>query len=247
MDAPNSVIGDVAATLSAQGVDLAALGLSWARAMPLVTLVPALGLRALPAPARMVMGLAFAACILPAIQATGIITGVPWAFALAGELVRGLPVAVGTAVPLYAATMAGGVVDVLRGSQTTVSSPATMDSQTTPMGVPMSLLACAVFLSTGGPARAVKALALHPMDGHPLVHAVQDISGGITLSVVLAAPIVAASVIIEVATSLIARAASPAQVHALLAPIRAMGILGALAIAFERIAAVLTHAIERTP
>jgi len=193
------------------------------------------------------MGLAFAVCIFPAMQAKGAVAGLPWSFALVGELVRGLPVAVSAAVPLYAATMAGGVVDVLRGSQATVSSPTTMDSQTTPMGIPMSLLACAVFMSTGGPARAVKALALHPMDGHPLIDAVQDISGGITLSVILAAPIVAASVIIEVATSLIARAASPAQVHALLAPLRAMGILGALAIAFERISTVLTHVIERTP
>jgi type III secretory pathway component EscT len=245
-----SIIGSVTEALSAQGVDLTAVGMAWARAMPTVTLVPAFGLRALPAPAlpapaRMVMGLAFAACIFPAMPPPDPSSSF-WVLMLLNEVVRGLPVAIATAVPLWAATMAGGVVDTLRGSQATASAP-TVEGQVTPMGVPLSLLACGIFLRTGGPSRLVRALALHPVGTHPVVALAQDIANGVTLSVGLAAPLVAASIVVEVATSLIARAASPAQVHALLAPLRAMGILATLAIVLERLAGMLTRVIEDVP
>jgi len=239
-----SIISSVTQALSVQGVDLAAVGMAWARAMPTVTLVPAFGLRALPAPARMVMGLAFAACIFPAMQPDP--SSSFWVLTLLNEVVRGLPLAIATAVPLWAATMAGGVVDTLRGSQATVSAP-TVEGSVTPLGVPLSLLACGIFLRTGGPSRLVRALALHPVGTHPIVALAQDIANGVTLSVGLAAPLVAASIVVEVATSLVARAASPAQVHALLAPLRAMGILATLAIVLERLAGMLTRVIEDVP
>jgi type III secretory pathway component EscT len=242
---PLPIIHSLVEELSAQGVDLAAVGMAWARAMPMVTLVPAFGLRALPAPARMVMGLAFAACIFPAMQ-PGDPASTFWAMGLLVEALKGLPVAIATAVPLWAATMAGGIVDSLRGSQATASAP-TVEGQTTPMGVPMSLLACGIFLRTGGPARLVLSLALHPAGIHPVAAIAQDIANGITLAVGLAAPLVAASVVVEIATSLIARAASPAQVHALLAPLRAMAILATLAVALDRMAAMLTRALDNVP
>ncbi len=239
-----SIVSSVTQALSAQGVDLTAVGMAWARTMPTVTLVPAFGLRALPAPARMVMGLAFAACIFPAMHPDP--SSSVWVLTLLNEVVRGLPLAIATAVPLWAATMAGGVVDTLRGSQATVSAP-TVEGSVTPLGVPLSLLACGIFLRTGGPSRLVRALALHPVGTHPIVALAQDIANGVTLSVGLAAPLVAASIVVEVATSLIARAASPAQVHALLAPLRAMGILATLAIVLERLAGMLTRVIEDVP
>ncbi len=237
-----STLREVVDALSLSGVDVAALGLAWARALPTVTLVPAFGLRALPAPARMVTALALAGCIFPAMPPTPLSS--PWMLALVMEVARGIPVAVAAAVPLWAATMAGGVVDTLRGSQATASVP-TVEGQTTTLGVPLSLLACAIFLGTGGPARIVRALAFHP--SHPVVAIAQDIAGGITFAVALAVPLVVASVVIEIATSLIARAASPAQVHALLAPLRAMGILAALAIVFERMATMLAWALRDVP
>jgi hypothetical protein len=46
---------------------------------------------------------------------------------------------------------------------------------------------------------------------------------------------------------LVARAASPAQIHALLAPLRALGVLGVMAIVLERMAAAMTAAIVRVP
>ncbi|HEY5242203.1 MAG TPA: hypothetical protein VIJ22_12080, partial [Polyangiaceae bacterium] len=73
-----SVVGTVAEAFARSGVDLGALGLAWARAIPTVTLVPAFGLRALPAPGRSVMALAFAACIFPALVPVVTTSSQPW-------------------------------------------------------------------------------------------------------------------------------------------------------------------------
>ncbi|HEY8087539.1 MAG TPA: flagellar biosynthetic protein FliR [Polyangiaceae bacterium] len=241
-----SVIETVAEAFAHSGVDLAAFGLAWARAMPTVTIVPAFGLRALPTPARAVMGLAFAACIFPALAPAVVSSGEPWVVQAAVQVVRGLPVAVAAAVPLWAATMAGGVADALRGSRETPSVP-TVEGQATPLGVPLSLLASAIFLATGGPARVVRALALAPLPVHPLLAAADDIVGGIALAVALGGPLLAAAVVIEVAAALVARAAAPAQVHALLAPLRALGTLAVMAVVLERVATALARAVEATP
>lgn len=243
------VVGTVAEALRQSGVDLSALGalgLSWARAMPAVTLVPAFGLRALPAPGRGVMALAFAALIFPALGPVARDASEPWPWLALVEVARGLPVALAAAVPLWAATMAGGVADALRGSQETPSVP-TVEGRATPLGVPLSLLASTIFLATGGPARVVKALALHPVGAHPLLAAADDLVGGITLAVALGGPLLAAAVVIEVAAALVARAAAPAQVHALLAPLRALGTLAVMAMVLERLATALARAVVAAP
>ena len=241
-----SLVATVAELLARSGVDLAALGLAWARAAPSVALVPAFGLRALPAPARIIMGLALAASIFPALAPVASSASLPWPILLLAEMARGLPVALAAAVPLWAATMAGGVVDALRGSQETLTAP-TVEGRATPLGVPLSLLACAIFLATGGPARVASALAMRPLAGHPLLAAAEDIVGGIGLAVALGGPLLAAAVVIEIAGALVARAASPAQVHALLAPIRAIGTLAVVAIVFERLATALARAVQSAP
>jgi flagellar biosynthesis protein FliR len=241
-----SVVATLADAFARSGVDLGALGLAWARVTPAVTLVPAFGLRALPVPARGVMALAFAACIFPALAPVAKSSTQPWAVLALAEVARGLPVAIAAAVPLWAATMAGGVADALRGSQETPSVP-TVEGKATPLGVPLSLLASAVFLATGGPARAVKALALRPTGPHPVLAAADDLLRGIALAVSLGAPLLAAAVVIEVAAALIARSASPAQVHALLAPLRALGTLAVMAVVLERVATALAWAVANAP
>lgn len=231
--------------LAGLGVDLGPLGLAWARAAPAVTIVPAFGLRALPAPARVLLGVTMAGCIFPALAADARPgTGTPWALLALGEAARGLPVAIAAAVPLWAATMAGGVADALRGSQETVSAP-TVEGRPTPLGVPLSILACAIFLVGGGPARVAGALALRPAGPSPVAAAAADLLGGITLALALAAPLLAASVVIEVAAALIARAAAPAQVHALLAPLRAVALLAVMAAVLERMMSWLGVGLSR--
>jgi type III secretory pathway component EscT len=241
-----SIIGTVTGALESSGVDLAALGLAWARAMPSVVLVPALGLRALPAPARAVMGLAFAASMFPALVPVASSAAQPWPVLALVEAGRGLPVALAAAVPLWAATMAGGLADALRGSQETLNAP-TVEGRATPLGVPFSLLACAIFLATGGPARVVGALALRAPPTHPLLAAADDVVGGIQIAVAIGGPLLAAAVVVEIAAALIARAASPAQVHALLAPLRALGTIAVLAVVFERLATALAKVVQAAP
>lgn len=236
-----SLIGEVAGSLDAAGVDLGALGLAWAKAMPVVTLVPAFGLRALPNAARAVLGLALAACIFPALIPLAH-RDVPWAVAAVEQILSGLPIAISAAVPLWAATMAGGLVDNLRGAQD-AGNIAIVEGRATPLGVPLSILASSIFLSTGGPAHVASALA-QPVGDHILERVAHDLAGGIAIAVAIGGPLLAAALVLEVAAALIARAASPAQVHALLAPLRALGLLAVIAIVLDRIAAMIAITVR---
>ncbi len=241
-----SLISTLVDAFARSGVDLARLGLAWARAAPSVAIVPAFGLRALPAAARGVLGLALAAAVFPALpEIVG--SAEPWPLLALRETALGLPVAVAAAVPLWAATTAGGVADALRGGAPSAVSSPTVEAGATLLGVPLSLLASALFLATGGPSRVALALALRASAGHPVLAAVQDLAAGITLAVALGGPLLAASIVIEVSGALVARAASPAQIHLLLAPLRALCLLGMMAVVFERMAGVLALAVGRAP
>jgi flagellar biosynthetic protein FliR len=242
------LLGTVVDAFEASGVNLSRMGLAWARVSPTVAVVPAFGLRALPTGARAVIGLALAAVIFPAVGPAHIDGVGSWPLLALREVMLGLPVALAAAVPLWAATMAGGVADALRNANQTLDM-ATVEEPATPLGVPLSLLACAIFLATGGPARVAIALA-SPGAGigaHPLLAASNDVVAGITLAVAIGGPLLAAAVVVEVAGALVARAASPAQIHLLLAPLRAMALLGVMAIVLERVSAVLAIAVERAP
>ncbi len=239
-----SLLATTIANLASAGVDVAGLGLAWARVMPTVAIVPAFGLRALPPPARAVMALAFAATVLPAAVPQATTPSHPWVLLLAAELARGLPVALAAAIPLWAATMAGGVADVLRGSPQETQGLPTMEGRATTLGIPLSLLACVFFLAGGGPARAVTALAFDAPPAQPALAVASNLVSGITLAMALAAPLLAASIVVEITAALVARAAAPAQVHALLAPLRAIATLALFAIVFERVAGVLARAVR---
>ena len=236
----------LATLVGVSGQDLASLGLAWARAMPSVMLVPAFGLRALPRPAQALTGLGLAACIAPAIAPTHAVASAPWLVAALAEFLKGLPIALAAAVPLWAASMAGGVADALRTSEGTVAAP-TVEGRATPLGVPLSLLACAMFLGSGGPARIARALAFRPVGPHPLQVAVSDLVGGIGLAVAIGGPLLAAGVVADAAAALVARAASPAQVHALLAPLKALAMLAVMGLVLDRLAGVLASAVQAAP
>ncbi len=243
----------VAESFRDAGVDLAALGLAWARVTPTITLVPAFGLRALPAAARGVLAVTLALCIYPALGpamgpsvATAHAAGAAWPVLLVGEVLAGLPVAIATATVLWAATMIGGMLDNLRGAQDSVEVPI-IEGRTTPMSVPFALLAAIIFLSTGGPARVAHALAITPIPDHPILAAANDLTASIALAVSIGAPLLVASLVIEVTAAVIARASSPAQIHALLAPLRTMGLLVVCGIVFDRIAQLMAIAVRSTP
>ena len=228
------------------GIDLGALGLAWARVTPAVTLIPAFGLRALPAAARGVMALTLALCIYPAVQPIHVELAVPWPLLLVSEVMRGLPVAIATASVLWAATMVGGMLDNLRGAQDSVQVPV-IEGRTTPMSVPFALLAGIIFLSTGGPSRVAHALAIAPIPDHPILAAANDLTAAVALAVSIGAPLLAASLVIEVTAAVIARASAPAQIHALLAPLRTMGLLVVCGVVLDRIAQLMAIAVRSTP
>jgi flagellar biosynthesis protein FliR len=250
-----SLLSTVADALDRSGLDLAAVGLAWARAAPAVAIVPAFGLRALPTAARAVLALALAVTVFPALApihgpglGNGVESAAAWPLTALREMALGLPVAIAAAVPLWAATMAGGVADALRGSAARGSPLApTVEEGATPLGVPLSILASSLFLASGGPSRVALALAIPTPEGHPVLAAVEDLTSGITLAVAVAGPLLAASVVVEVAGALVARAAAPAQLHLLLAPLRALGLLVTLALSLERMAIVLASAVDRAP
>ena len=241
-----AILDDALAALGPSNVDLGSLGLAWARAMPSVMLVPAFGLRALPRPAQALLGLCMAACIAPVLAPSAPLGSNHWVAQAVVEVMRGIPIALAAAIPLWAATTAGGVADALRASQDTLDAP-TVEGRATPLGVPLSLLCCAIFLATGGPARIAQALAFHPVSPHPLLAAAADLVDGIGLAVAVGGPLLAAGAVVDIAAALIARAAAPAQVHTLLAPLRALAMLAVMGVVFDRLAVVLARAVQAAP
>jgi type III secretory pathway component EscT len=212
-----------------------------------VTIVPAFGLKAVPTPVRPAMGLALAASFFPAVVAEAHApTTSSWLVAAMGEVLRGLPVAVAAAVPLWAATIAGGLADALRGASEMVDAP-TVEGRAPPLGVLLSLFACATFLSTGGPATVARLLADAgaARDGVSAVGATADvIVSGIALALALGGPLIAASIVIELAAALVSRSTAPTQIAAMIAPVRTVGILALFALLLGRIADALGRAFH---
>jgi hypothetical protein len=103
----------------------------------------------------------------------------------------------------------------------------------------MSLLASAFFLAGGGPAGVALALAEHPGGAGAVARTAEVLVSGITLAVAVGSPLLAASVVFELAAALIHRATSPTQIQALIAPVRVVAILAVFAILLERMVAAL--------
>lgn len=209
--------------LEAGQLDLAAWALGWARVMPLVTLLPAFGGRLLPPVARAVLALALAFTLAPTIHPVAVI-GNSWPLQLLNEALIGLPVALGASSLLWAASMAGGLIDELRGAGE-LSNVSMLEPSNPALGALFGLFAALGFLSLGGVSRTVEHL-MAPAPGEQwLLRAVSDLAGSVGIALSLAAPILGLVIIVEVASSLIARAASPAHIRVLLGPLRALAVL----------------------
>ena len=232
------LVDAILSTLASEGFDVPSLALAWARVTPIVAIVPAFGLRALPGPARMAMGLLFAVAIAPAVHAHA--ANGPWFVQLVVEAARGVPLAIAASVPLWAATSVGGAIDALRGAQ---EGPglAVVDGKPTPLGGLFAMLASLAFLASGGPSRVALAAAMASGDlGGPLARAAEALTSGIVIAVAIAAPVIAAALVIEVALALLGRAATPTNVQALTALGRGTAVLGVVALLFERISAAVS-------
>ena len=227
-------------TLESGGIDVRGWALAWARISPSVAIVPAFGLRGTPGPVRVALGLALAASVAPALAPTSNDLR-PWPIALLMETAKGLPIALTAAIALWTATMAGGLIDNLRASREGANVPV-LDPDSTPLGVLLGLLSAVAFLRMGGPSRIAKLVANDALEFHrPLLAAVSHLTHGIELAVLIAAPVVAAAIVLEVAGALVARAASPAYVQQLIAPLRSLVLLALAALLLERMLELLVR------
>lgn len=228
------------------GWDLGAWALAWARFAPALALVPAFGLRALPAAVRVALGLALALTIAPALEPVAA-EARPFALALIIEFGKGLPVALSAATLLWVATMAGGAIDDLRGAREPGLIPS-VEQGSTALGAMFAMLTAIAFLESGGPARVAAAL-LHSELAYatPLARAANNLAASIELAIAIAAPVVAAAIVVELATALIARAASPAFIQPLIAPLRSLVLLAVAAIALDRMLELLALGVARVP
>jgi type III secretory pathway component EscT len=232
-------------TLASLAVDLRGWALAWARVTPALTLVPAFGLTALPGQSRAALGLALAVSIAPALQPAQL--SLPFGVALLVEAARGLPIALSAAGVLWAAGMAGGLTDNLRGARETQALPV-VDADVSPLGALLSLLVALLFLEGGGAARVVAALTAPPVPSRAMLWQVAaGLSHSVELALAVASPLVAVSIVLELSNALLARSATPAHISALLAPLRSVLILVAFALLFEHVTSLLAALAARAP
>jgi len=235
---PPSLAEGLAAVFAEIGVDPRAWALGFARATPAVTLIPAFGLAAVPVTTRLVLGLSFGLCVAPALAETAGRDG-SLLVALGREALVGLPVALLGSLSAYVAIMAGGLVDDLRGGRESVTLPA-LPEPLPPVAVLFALLSSVAFLETGGAARVAAVLATPVLGpGFSWAAVAQALSGAVGLAFAIAAPLAVASVLLEAASALIARAATPAFIGPVLSPLKSVVLLGILALVFERVAELL--------
>lgn len=215
------------------GVDPESWLLAAARLLPAVLLVPAFGLRALAFPARVLFAFILAASTLPLAASSPPLRG-PWLIALLSEVTRGLPLAVSAATTIWAAGMAGNLLDEARGAHHPGEFPVA-DSPSGPLGVLLSLAASICFLELGGPARMAAALADGTLDPSYVRHVVRGAVAGVQLAVLIAAPLLVLLIVVEVFHALVARATSPGLWLPLLAPLRTLSFLAIAALLLDRL------------
>jgi flagellar biosynthetic protein FliR len=243
---PPSLLDALGAAFAASGVDPRAWALGLSRSAPAVTLVPAFGLTAVPVQARLALGLALGLCVAPALSGRVSADG-SLLLAMGREALTGLPVALLAALAIYVASMAGGLVDDLRGARESVTLPV-LPEQLPPVSALFALLAAIAFLETGGAARVAAALASPLLDARFSWSAVVSaLAASIGLAFAIAAPLVVAAIVVEVASAMIARAATPAFIAPVLAPLKSVALLGVLAVLFERIAELLALLAASAP
>jgi flagellar biosynthesis protein FliR len=197
------------------------LGLAWARVVPSIVLVPAFGLKSVPIAVRLGLSVVLAVTVLPMVPPAPF-QGGAWLVEALGQFALGVPLAIAAAVPLWAASMAGGLVDTGR------------------FGTLLGMLASAFFLADGGPAHLAEVLVALPP-----VNAVENLVAGIRMAVALAAPVVAATVVVNVGAALMERAAWPVSVASVGASLRAVVVLGLLGMVFERVAMAMRGSFGR--
>jgi flagellar biosynthetic protein FliR len=211
--------------------DLLAVGLGAARTVPVTWLVSPLGGSRLPATARVGLGLLLAALASPALGAAAARAGLDRAggllvgLVLVREILIGLGVGLVVSFFFRAAEAAGRLVDVLRGASMAEVLVPTSDERASPVGALYVMLATLVFLELGGVPRLLAAL-LASYDAVPLGGALTaaNLRGAASVvaaasakllvaALALAAPVVVALWLTDLALGMVARVAPQVPVY----------------------------------
>jgi type III secretory pathway component EscT len=81
----------------------------------------------------------------------------------------------------------------------------------------------------------------------PLGRSVASLTHGIEIAVAVAAPIAVVAIVVEVGLALIARAANPAYLLPVFAPLKAVLVLGATLLLLDRMLELLVLVAARVP
>ncbi len=210
---------------------LLAVGLGAARIVPVTAGVSPFGGAHVPAPARVAFGLMLACLVEPALEVAVVRAGLEHAggglilLVLAREILVGFGVGLIVSFAFRAAEAAGRLVDTLRGASMAEVLVPTTDERASPMGALYVLLATLVFLELGGVPRLLEALLTSytavPLAGAvapPTLRAAASVvvvasSRLIEVALALAAPVVVALWLTDLALGVIARVAPEVPVY----------------------------------
>jgi len=214
--------------LTSLGIDAPRVLHGWARVMPVLVIVPAFGLSALPPAARGVLALCLAWICAP----SAAVMGNQVALGLAMELLLGTSVALVASVPLWTATMVGNVADQWRGSNDAQTSPFEIGGAS--LGALSTLLAAWIFFSTGAPSEIVRALTFNaPMEG--AADLARLLSNAPRIAVGIALPMIATACVVDVAGGFMARSAPMAPFTTLISAIKSTAVVFSFALVLPRL------------
>jgi type III secretion protein T len=244
--APNDAwLAAVLAELARAGIDPTSWARAWARLLPSLVLIPALGLPAFPIALRVAFALMLGASVAPGLLPAAD-DSLPVLVTLASELARGVPVALSVAICVWGASMAGNLIDELRGAAALGRSPFDSGESASPFGVLLALAAALAFLELGGPARLTEALAnARPLAEQDLTAVARSLAYGVRFAVVLAGPLLALVPFAELLHALAGRATHPIALGVVMTPLKAVTLLAAAALLLDRFATGIVLWMDR--
>ena len=249
---------------------LLAVGLGAARTLPLTWLVPALGGPRVAAEVRVGLGVLLAVLCLPvllpavsgsiaaatapapALASTLALGPAGWVILVARELLVGVTVGLCAGAVFRAAEAAGRLVDILRGANMAEVLSPTSDERTSPTGDLYLFVAVMVFLELGGLRLFAVALARSyeaiPIGSPPSAAALRPAAELVTLAtakllesaVALAAPVLVALWLADVALGVVGRAAPQIPIYFAAMPAKALLGLGMVLVGLGAVDAAFT-------
>jgi len=213
-----------------------------AHTLPTVTLVPPSAAGACPCRCAS-CGVHACTCIFPAVAAGHALHGAaPWPALVLENVLAGIPAGAGGGDSAVGRDHGGNLVDSLRGARD-VWNVDPVAGKTNHLGVVFALLAATLFLQGGGPSRVAWCSRLSDFPAHPLLAAARDLVAGVTWPWRWPGLCSRRRWCSRWRGALVARAANPAQLQALLPPLRALGSWWWMALVLDRILLVLAHAM----